>query len=31
MQMNIANIKVISENGNQVVIRNFNKNLENND
>tara|TARA_B110000263_G_scaffold53330_1_gene44783 strand:+ start:207 stop:521 length:315 start_codon:yes stop_codon:yes gene_type:complete len=31
IQMNIANIKVISENGNQVIIRNFTKNLENND
>ena len=31
IQMNIANIKVISENGNHVIIRNFTKNLKNND
>jgi len=31
MQMNIADIKVMSENGNQVIIKNFTKNPENND
>ena len=31
MQMNIADIKVMSENGNQVIIKNFTKNSENND
>ena len=31
MQMNIADIKIMSENGNQIVIKNFTKNSENND
>ena len=31
MQMNIADIKIMSENGNQVIIKNFTKNSENND
>jgi ABC-type lipoprotein release transport system permease subunit len=31
MQMNITDIKVMSENGNQVIIKNFTKNSENND
>ena len=31
MQMNIADIQIMSENGNQVIIKNFTKNSENND
>ena len=31
MQMNIADIKIMFENGNQVIIKNFTKNSENND
>jgi len=31
MQIDIADIKIISENGNQVIIKNFTKNSENND
>ena len=31
IQMNIANIKVISENDNQLIITNFNKKFENNE
>ena len=31
IQMNIANFKVISEKGNQVIIKNFTLNSENND
>ena len=31
MQMNIADIQIMSENGNQVIITNFTKNSENND
>jgi hypothetical protein len=31
MQIDIADIKIISENGNQVIIKNFTKNAENND
>ena len=31
MQIDIADIKIISENGNPVIIKNFTKNAENND
>ena len=31
MQIDITDIKIISENGNQVIIKNFTKNSENND
>jgi len=31
MQMNIADIQIMSENGNQIIIKNFTKNSENND
>ena len=31
MQINIADIQIMSENGNQVIIKNFTKNSENND
>ena len=31
MQMNIADIQIMYENGNQIIIKNFTKNSENND